>query len=150
MRSVSVRYKMFLFVFVFVSKKYFAACQLGVPCYRHLICDHIETFFFFFLFYLRPDWYQHSIICRTATPAPILSRDIWDNCFCGGDLLWVSELPTVKSPQADSMVLFGAFCNFYVQKKKKKKKPVPKWLEWMYFCLCTCKNAIQKCEQGHL
>lgn len=37
------------------------------------------------------------------------------------------------------MVLFGAFCNFCVQ--KKRKKTVPKWLEWMYFCLCTWKRS---------
>lgn len=35
------------------------------------------------------------------------------------------------------MVLFGAFVIFFVYKKKGRKKTVPKWLEWMYFCLCT-------------
>lgn len=35
------------------------------------------------------------------------------------------------------MVLFGAFCNFLCT--KKEKKTVPKWLEWMYFCLCIWK-----------
>lgn len=88
-------------------------------------------------FFLRPGGCQCSSICRTMYHAPILRRDIWDNCFVEVTSSGLASYPQPASPQADSMVLFGAFCNFCVQ--KKKKKTVPKWLEWMYFCLCTWK-----------
>lgn len=49
------------------------------------------------------------------------------------------EVTGSRLPQADSMVLFGAFCNFLCTRRKnknrKRKKNVPKWLEWMYFLL---------------
>lgn len=52
--------------------------------------------------------------------APILRRDIWDNCFVEVTSSGLASYPQPGSPQADSMVLFGAFCNFCVQKKEKK------------------------------
>ncbi len=76
--------------------------------------DKVETFF------LRPGGYQCSFICRTMYHAPILRRDIWDNCFVEVTSSGLASYPQPASPQADSMVLFGAFCNFCVQKKKKK------------------------------
>lgn len=88
-------------------------------------------------FFLRPGGHQRSFICRTMYHAPILRRDIWDNRFVEVTGSGLASYPQPGSPQADSMVLFGAFCNFCVQ--KKEKKTVPKWLEWMYFCLCTWK-----------
>lgn len=91
------------------------------------------------LWCLRPGGYQCSLICRIMYNTPILRRDIWDNCFVEVTSSGLASCPQPGSPQADSMVLFGAFCNFCVQ--KKKKKTVPKWLEWMYFCLCTWKRS---------
>lgn len=59
-------------------------------------------------------------ICRPLYSAPICRRDIWENCFVEATSCRDSELPRQpESPQADSMVLFGAFCNFCVQKRKK-------------------------------
>lgn len=82
---------------------------------------------------------SHAELCMTHL---ILRREIWDNCFVEVTSAGLASYPQPASPQADSMVLFGAFCNFCVQKKKKKKKKitVPKWLEWMYFCFMYMKK----------
>lgn len=89
MRSVSARYTMFWF---FASQKYFAARQLGVPCYRHLICDHMETFYFSsFLSETRLISAQHHVQ-NYGSHSHTQKR--YEITFSGGDLLWGSELPS--------------------------------------------------------
>lgn len=70
--------------------------------------------------FLRPGGNQCGFMCRTMYHAPVLRRDIWDNCFVEVTGSGLASYPQPRSPQADSMVLFGAFCNFCVQKKKRK------------------------------
>lgn len=96
--------------------------------------------------FLRPGGDQRSFICGTMYHAPILRRDIWENCFVEVTGSGSASCPQPRSPQADSMVLFGAFCNFCVQ--KKKKETVPKWLEWMYFCWCPWRKKRYRRASG--
>lgn len=98
---------------------------------------------------LRPGGYQRSSTCRTMYDAPILRRDIWDNCFVEVTSSGLASYPQPGSPQADSMVLFGAFCNFLCTKKIRKKL-FQNDLNECIFVYVHEKEAIQKCEQGRL
>lgn len=61
----------------------------------------------------------------------------------------LASYPQPGSPQADSMVLFGAFCNFLCTKKIRKKL-FQNDLNECIFVYVHEKEAIQKCEQGRL
>lgn len=102
-------------------------------------------------FFLRPGGHQRSFTCRAMYHAPILRRDIWDNCFVEVTGPGLASYPPPRSPQADSMVLFGAFCNFLCTRKKKKKKNLfQNDLNECIFVYVHENEAIQKCEQGRL
>lgn len=91
-------------------------------------------------FFLRPGGYQRSFICRAMYHAPILRRDIWDNCFVEVTGSGLASYPQPGSPQADSMVLFGAFCNFCVQKKEKKNCSKMTWMNVFLFMYMKMKR----------
>lgn len=59
-----------------------------------------------------------------------------------------ASCPRPRSPQADSMVLFGAFCNFCVQKKKKKL--FQNDLNECIFVYVHESEAIRTCDPGRL
>lgn len=94
----------------------------------------------FSFFFLRPGGYQCSFICRAMYHAPILRRNIWDNCFVEVTSSGIASYPKAGSPQADSMVLFGAFCNFCVQKKEKKNCSKMTWMNVFLFMYMKMKR----------
>lgn len=57
----------------------------------------------------------------------------------------VGLAPRSQSPQADSMVLFGDFCNFLCIKKTKKKKLFQNDLNE---CIFVDVQVMEECEQG--
>lgn len=61
----------------------------------------------------------------------------------------LASYPPPRSLQADSMVLFGAFCNFLCTKKRKKNL-FQNDLNECIFVYVHENEAIQKCEQGRL
>lgn len=91
-------------------------------------------------FFLRPGRHQRSFTCRAMYHAPILRRDIWDNCFVEVTGPGLASCPPPRSPQADSMVLFGAFCNFLCTKKKKKTCSKMTWMNVFLFMYMKMKR----------